>query len=75
MNPPPPLQPRFSAKWLSSLPAFEEVSCRQAFFNIDEDDKRAVQNGCLHGRLRSTTREYRNWYPVMINASIMVETM
>jgi hypothetical protein len=33
------------------------------------------RSGCLHRRLRSTTREYRNWYPVTINASVMVETM
>jgi hypothetical protein len=33
------------------------------------------RSGCLHRRLRSTTREYRNWYPVTINTSVMVETM
>jgi hypothetical protein len=35
---------------------------------------RPCRSGCLHRRLRSTTREYRNWYPVTINASIMVDT-
>jgi hypothetical protein len=36
---------------------------------------RPCRSGCMDRRLRSTMREYRNWYPVTINASIMVETM
>jgi hypothetical protein len=44
-------------------------------FNNDEDVKRAVQKWLSSQAATSTTREYRNWYPVTINASIMVETM
>jgi hypothetical protein len=44
-------------------------------FNNDEDVKRAVQKLLSSQAATFYDEEYRNWYPVMINASIMVETM
>jgi hypothetical protein len=40
--------------------------------NLYDEEWPAV---CGHRRLHSTSWGYRNWYPVMINALIMVETM
>lgn len=34
-----------------------------------------IKIGCIHKLLHSVRRPYRNWYPVMKNASILVEIM
>ena len=72
---PLPLQLRLRAKWLSSVPEPEEVSCWPTFPQRWWASKKQWRSGCLHWWPRSTRRGHRNLCPVMINALIMVETV